>query len=272
MSRVSGVTETRKASRRPAGPGRPDLLLVAEFKQALRQPGCPLCRRLREVDLHYLRVFLREGKNDGRVRLRLLASWGLCARHAGALVHLEPVERGDGLGTGTLYDWLLDQARRLLDDLRRDFGTDDLAGSPQWRRRRTSRKRVEECLSRLARRSPCPACEAQEWYAAYIAAEFVRALEPAAKLHQIREMYLASDALCLPHWRAVEGLLSRPDVRAPVADKQREVVASLKAALDAALARGVAGEGGEDGAPEDPAYARALAAVAGDTVWQPDER
>lgn len=271
MTRASGVTETGNAARRPAGSGRPDLLLVAEFKQALRQPGCPLCRRLREADLHYLRVFLREGKDDGRMLLRLLASWGLCARHAGALVHLEPVERGDGLGTGTLYDWLMDQARRLLEDFRRDLGTDDLAGSPQRRRRRTSRKRVEECLSRLARRSSCPACEAQEWYAAYIAAEFVRALEPAARLPQIREMYLASDGLCLPHWRAICELRPSASVRELVAGKQRNVLASLKAALDADLGRGVTEDVQPCGARQDPVYARALAAVAGDTGWQPPE-
>ena len=111
------------------GISRPDPLFTSYLKPALRQAGCPLCRILRDEDLHYLRVFLREGKNDGRVLLRVLASWGLCARHASALIHFEPVEHGDGLGTGTLYDWLLDQARRRLGDLRRVLEGDHAGGA-----------------------------------------------------------------------------------------------------------------------------------------------
>ena len=154
---------TANKDRTEPSPGfsRPDRLLVSDFKEALRKPRCPLCRVLRQADLHYLRVFLREGKNDGRMLLRLLGSWGLCARHAVALGHLEPVEHGDGLGTGTLYDWLLDQARRRLDDLRRDLDADGFAGSPLRGNRWNSRKRTHKLISRLARKAPCPAYESQ---------------------------------------------------------------------------------------------------------------
>ncbi len=255
-----------------AGSPRPDLLLVASLKQALRQPGCPLCRLLREADLHYLRVFLREGKDDGRMLLHLLGSWGLCARHANGLVHLEPVERGDGLGTGTLYDWLLDQARKRLGDLRRDLSADGLAGSPRRRNRWNSRKRVHKLTARLARKTPCPACESQRQYVPYVTEAFVRALEPGARLTQVREMYLASDGLCLPHWGAVLGVRPSSGIRELVTGKQREVMASLKAALDADLERGVR-EAVVQGEPDQrPVYTRALATVAGDTGWQPPQR
>lgn len=251
------------------GISRPDLLLVSELKQALRRRGCPLCRVIREADLHYLRVFLREGKDDGRMLLRLLGSWGLCAGHARALVCLEPVERGDGLGTGTLYDWLLDQARRRLEDFRRHLATDDGAGSPRWGRRRNPRQRVERALRRLKRATACPACEAQQRYAEYVVQGFLRALEPAAGLPELREMHLASEGLCLRHWQAVLELRPSSGVREHITAKQREVVAALKAALDADLERGVTEEVLEGGQPQEPAFVRALAAVAGDTTWQP---
>jgi hypothetical protein len=254
------------------GISRPDLLLVSELKQALRRPGCPLCRVLRNADLHYLRVFLREGKHDGRMLLRLLGSWGLCARHASGLVHLEPVERGDGLGTGTLYDWLLDQARRRLEDLRGHLATDDRAGSLQWGRRRNPRQRVQQALRRLGPTIPCPACEAHQRYAEYVVGGFVRGLEPAARLPAIQEMYLASEGLCLPHWQAVLSLRASSGVRELITQKQCEVAVLLKAALEADLKRGTAEEAAEGAQKQEPAFARALAVVAGDTTWQPLER
>jgi len=272
MTRASGVMAKRATANRLEALGRPDLLLVSYLKQALRQPGCSLCRVLRDADLHYLRVFLREGKDDGRMLLRLLGSWGLCARHANGLVQLEPPERGDGLGTGTLYDWLLDYARRRLEDLRWDLGTDDRAGSPQWRRRRNPRQRMGRLLRRLARTTPCPACEAQQRYTEYLVEGFVRALEPASGLPALQEMYLASEGLCLPHWQVVLGLRPSSGVHELITRKQHEVVASLKAALEADLDRGVSREVREGGPKQEPGFARALAAAAGNTTWQPPER
>ena len=258
------------AATAPAGISRLDLLLVSYLKQALRQPGCPLCRVIRDADLYYLKVFLREGKDDGRMLLRLLASWGLCARHADGLVHLEPVEHGDGLGTGTLYDWLLDYARRRLEDLRQSLQARDDPGTP--RRRRISRRYFGRIISRLAQTAECPACEAQRQYTAYVTAEFARALEIAEALPEIRNMYLASEGLCLPHWRAMEQSLSSPDTRALVREKQRTMIASLKAALEAELACGVGEEVRLGSVGEAPAYARALATVAGATEWQRSAR
>lgn len=255
---------------RPRGLFRPDLLFSSSLKQALRQAGCPLCRLLCEADRHYITVFLREGKDDGRMLLRLLGSWGLCPRHANALVQLEPAERGDGLGTGTLYDWLLDYARRRLEDFRQSLAAHDDPGTA--RRRRISRRTIDRALARLRQTGRCPACEAQLQHAAYVVQEFVRAMEPTAGLPEIREMYLASGGLCLPHWRAVQALRASPDVREHIARKQREVAASLKAALNAALTRGVLDEGVGDGPGKDPAYASALAAVAGETGWKPSRR
>lgn len=268
MTRAAGATGRAGAATRPAAFSRPDLLLVADLKQALRQEGCPLCRLLRDADLHYLRVFLREGKDDGRMLLRLLGSWGLCARHASGLVHLEPVERGDGLGTGTLYDWLLDQARRL-EDLRRHLATDDRAGSVQWGRRRNPRQHVEQVLRRLGPTIPCPACEAHERYAEYVVEGFLQALEPAARLPAIQEMYLASEGLCLPHWQAVLSLRASSGVRELITQKQREAVALLKDGLEAELDRDIRKGVPEGRQKQDPAFARAPAAVAGDATSHP---
>ncbi len=275
-----GGTVKRSAATMEEEFSRPDLLLVSDLKQALRQPGCFLCRVLRNADLHYLRVFLREGKDDGRMLLRLLTSWGLCAGHAGALVYLEPVEQGDGLGMGTLYDWLLDQARRRLEDLRQVLGPADRAVSPQWGRRpsawnaqagRKPRQQVARALRRLARTTPCPACEAHQRYAEYVVQGFLRALEPAAGLSVIQEMYLASEGLCLPHWQGILDLRPSAEVRKLITGKQREVVTGLKAALDADLERGVAVEVFEGNQKREPAFARALQAVAGATIWKPPE-
>jgi len=69
LARAVGLPESRENL-------RPDQLHAAFLKEALRKPGCPLCRMLRDADRYYLKVFLREGKYDGRMLLRLLGSWG----------------------------------------------------------------------------------------------------------------------------------------------------------------------------------------------------
>lgn len=203
--------------------------------------------------------------------LRLLASWGLCARHAGLLIFLEPVERGDGLGTGTLYDWLLDQARRLLENLWQTLSTEGGGGPRGWPRRQSLRHRVDRAIRRLERHGSCPACEAQEQHAEHVVQTFVRALEPPAGLPEIPKMFLESEGLCLPHWRGVAQVQRSSDVQHLVERKQREVVAALKRALEADLDRGAREGASRDDAEREPAYARALAAVAGQTEWRPPE-
>jgi hypothetical protein len=130
---------------------------------------------------------------------------------------------------------------------------------------------MHKLISRLERKTPCPACESQRQYAPYVTETFVRALEPSAGLPQVREMYLASDGLCIPHWQAVRELPASGEVRALIAAKQRDRPAALKAALDVELKHGIAEprSGEEEG--EIPRYSRILDAVAGDTIWWPPE-
>jgi hypothetical protein len=178
LVRAVGVPESREGL-------RPDQLHAAFLKEALRKPGCPLCRMLRDADRYYLKVFLREGKYDGRMLLRLLDSWGLCAGHAGALVYMEPVEHGDGLGTGTLYEWLLDQARNRLGDRRcidRLYGwlLDDLASGP-------------------GPRDPCPACEAAEQYERASLGALRDLLHPLSGDPKLRAQVESGEGLCREH-------------------------------------------------------------------------
>lgn len=272
MVRTSGPQTQARRPPRLQERARPDMLLVSELKQALRQSGCPLCRVIRNGDRHYLAVFLREGKDDGRMLLRLLGSWGLCARHAGLLISLEPVERGDGLGTGTLCDWLLDQARRLLEAYRQVLATEGDSSPLGWPRRHGLRHRVDQALRRLKRHKSCPACEALAQHADHVVQTFVRALEPAAGLPEIPKMFLASEGLCLPHWRGVAQTPRSSDVHRLVERKQREAVSALKQALEDDLDRGAMAGASHDEDEREPAYARALAAVAGQTEWQPPEK
>lgn len=255
--------------KRPHEAERQDLLFLSDLKRALRQPGCPLCRLVRDEDRHYLVVFLREGKDDGRMLLRLLGSWGLCARHAGALVYLDPVEHGDGLGTGTLYDWLLGQARRVLDGLRQECDRAEALSFAAWQRRPKPGRNVQRGLRRMAHRQPCPACEAREWQAGYVTERFFRALEPAVELPEIAALYLASDGLCLPHWRTMPAYRPSAAVAALVSNKQQGALALLRTALDTVFASEAAGGSGKAGDAQNSICAAALSGVAGDTTWTP---
>jgi hypothetical protein len=225
------------ADRRSDGFSRPDMLLVSDLKRGLRLAGCPLCRLLRNADLHYLRVFLREGKDDGRMLLRLLGSWGLCARHAGALVHLEPVESGDGLGTGTLYGWLLD-----------DLGPDFIPTSP------------------------CPGCEAAEAYERGSLAALRDLLHPVSGDADLRRRFEDGAGLCLGHFVAAAPVMQDDESLRILTDVQARAWAVLSEDLKEYLRKHDYRFSHEPKTPaEEHSWVRAVAAISGAAAEPSDD-
>jgi hypothetical protein len=91
-------------------------------------------------------------------------------------------------------------------------------------------------------------------------------------LPEFSALYLASDGLCLPHWRAMHTCRPSAAVSEQVSGKQRKVLASLKAALNTIFTDGAGTQSGRDASEQDTICAAALAAVAGDTQWKPSRK
>jgi hypothetical protein len=133
-----------------------------EVRDALRQPGCPVCRLALGAVWRYLDALAYENVNDYTVREELRRSWGFCNRHAWQ--YLEDVR--DLLGTAIIYR-----------DLIRSNGPS--AGRPGG----------------LTPRAECPVCAARDRTARHALETLVRYRDDA----EIADGLAASDGLCAHH-------------------------------------------------------------------------
>ncbi len=144
------------------------------LERALREPGCPICRRIRETEERWIWTVLYELTGDPEIHARFAASLGLCREHAALMAQVvETRELLTPTGVARLYETVVSHALEV---------SADLTG-----RRKTVPK--EECpLCAVAK----DAEDRQSWF-------FSRLLgEPA-----FWELYESSDGLCLPHLLAV---------------------------------------------------------------------
>ncbi len=181
---------------RPYSAVVPDLF-ATELADAFRLPGCPLCRTVAADEERWIESFWREGKSGRDARLAFYDAGGFCPRH-GWLLHRQVAAANAGAAIADLYGSL---ARRDLELLDRAIAV--LTKS----RRRTRR---------LTRRSECPACVA----AAEALSRKAYFLLDLLRTGAARELYGASDGLCLRHLAAVADEAS---------DDQAETVAFLLA-------------------------------------------
>ncbi|MEW5867147.1 MAG: DUF6062 family protein [Bacillota bacterium] len=158
---------------------------------AMRKPGCFICRLISETVTRYLDTILYENVNDVGVRRSLRESNGFCPKHAWLLC-----DQGDLLGHSIIYGDLVDGVLDFLKGL--------LVSHPHARSTRTTVSRQVKALLPGRR---CPAClvahRVQESYLGVLLNEF--GSDP-----EFEEEFASSSGLCLPH--LVEALeMSRDD-------------------------------------------------------------
>jgi len=171
-------------------------LLAIELEDALKEEGCAVCRLVQESDERHIRHFLWEGKNEGQMLLRLKRSLGLCHHHAWLLVETESLVEKDGLGTATLYEWLMGITHNTLRQARE-------AGSLEATKGLADSLHPEEA---------CPVCAIRRQFEETILWGLQQFLAPTGGIETIRKLYAKSGGLCLPHLRAVLRLTPFPEV------------------------------------------------------------
>jgi hypothetical protein len=85
-----------------------DLGAIA-LKESFKDEGCPLCHLKRKDEAHYIHGVLYEYVNDAQVRHGFVASLGYCREHAWQQQMMEMKRCKDLLGTGTMYQSVLQQ-------------------------------------------------------------------------------------------------------------------------------------------------------------------
>ena len=184
------------------------------LKDAFRQKGCPICYLQERGDARYIFSILYEMVTDWPVRVGFVDSLGYCHEHAWAQQMTEKEQWGDGMGTATMYESVLEQNLAGLDQFikatRREIG---YHRSPLRRGLGRVGNRIQQALPRLpiqvateprfpfgiAPHGMCRVCESGSRSVNASLDNF------AAKIQwdEFRAWYRASDGLCLPHLNAV---------------------------------------------------------------------
>ncbi len=79
---------------------------VNNLIDAMKRPGCPVCRINRQASERALVSFLWENVNEPDVRQGILAAYGFCPAHTRVMVAREMFTSSIPLGTNIIYEHL----------------------------------------------------------------------------------------------------------------------------------------------------------------------
>ncbi len=163
----------------------PFALTLVRLEEALRKPGCAVCRLEHEAALSAVDHLLWEHTNDPETRRQVREAGGFCPAHSRLLVAMELSRSGPALGVNLIYESLAESA---VQDLRRRR-----AGrrSSLW----TGRFRHAQTASA----PECPICQQMKQAGMNVLSSLMQALEE--RDSRLREAYLQSDGICLGHLR-----------------------------------------------------------------------
>jgi hypothetical protein len=195
---------------------------------ACAQPGCPVCRVARDVELRYLDRLFYEQVNDYNSRVRFRASIGFCAEHAQmACDELS----GKSLGLAILYEDLL----------------------------RIAQEQIEKGCNIGAAKGVCPGCAIREETLQHIHTDLTRHLLAPELSAALR----ASQGLCFPHFRSAFDAVKSRDKRQFLADLQRPRLEALRAELADFIRKNDYRFAGEGFGPERDSWRRGVRLVTG---------
>jgi len=163
------------------------VLTIVQIEEALKQPGCAICR-LHEKAVHKsAEGFLYENTLNAAAREPVLKARGFCPEHTRLVAALELSKDGSTLGINNIYEELARTVVKELSD----------AAKPRSKGTLSSRLKTRGKRSALP---PCPLCTLGEESAEnYLCAMFE---ELDAEDSATRTIYESSDGLCYPHLRA----------------------------------------------------------------------
>jgi len=210
-----------------------------ELREALAQPGCPLCHVVGRAAESYIDNLLYESVNDVGVRTRLRRSRGFCRAHAARLQR-----PGRSLGIALIEQDILGfllatlaEGTRAAGQLARDLGPQEL----------------------------CPVCQHER----EMERLYLEALFKSGPDSDLGRMYTASAGLCLPHFRLALQEARRPDTLAWLIKAQQGFWERLRGELADFIRKNDYRFRGEGLGAEGDSWLRALMATAG--LEQPTE-
>ena len=169
-----------------------------EINEALRQPGCPVCRVYQQSASRYIQHLLWESVNDFETRKRIIASLGYCPEHTLLLGTTEYSEYGDAMGVSIIYEDLTQSVIHRLESWQ----------PPQKHRHGIPRflehagrwiKNPNKVSTTLSTKDTCRVCQIANMSARYALSTLMGELDIQAG--ELLTLYGLADGLCLRHLR-----------------------------------------------------------------------
>ncbi|MHB1417604.1 MAG: DUF6062 family protein [Chloroflexota bacterium] len=209
-----------------------------DLMEALGNEGCPICKLAGRTAFRFLDILSYENVNDPGIRAQLRASRGFCNYHAWQFFD----EADDGLGTAIIYGDIVDSLLKVLDGDRTGFRSADIQQLTAALRRPG---RAAALAERMAPEGECLACLQLDGSAH----RYVDTLLAHLAEEELRERYLASHGLCLPHLRQalpraetteevqllVEPVAGRLAALASASSPEREAIIQMLVGAEGAL-------------------------------------
>ncbi len=172
------------------------VLSIIKVEDALKKPGCAICRLEHEAALRAIDSLLWENITDPESRKAILQSRGFCPQHTRMLVAHELSTSGPLLGVNIIYESLANHLSQELDELKRK------QKPVHW---------LQDVLKSFAALLPariskpvlngktCPICSSAESAGKNSLATLFQTLQGDDPL--IKTAYQASPGICLSHIR-----------------------------------------------------------------------
>ncbi len=227
-----------------------------DLRDALAQPGCPVCRLKADSVARFLDGLLWESVNDPGRRREIRQARGFCPPHAWSLVRTSA-----SLGAAII-------ARDVLQSVLKTVEGASFQASPPWSVRRMHEAldagkpaaATAELVAQLEPQADCPACVwAEKMEGIYVDGLLGHLLGEEGLLAE----YEASDGLCLPHLRLALARVRSRRVFEALVNAQRTIWGRLVAHLDEFIRKNDYRFQGEDWGEERDAWLRAIEALAG---------
>ncbi len=162
--------------------------------EALKEPGCPICKLVLEDSRTYLEHLMYESVLDVPTRLILMESFGFCGWHARQIPAL-PAICAPAVGFSIFASDLLRKMEYVSRALIKKYGAEK-----KWKT--WLRKNPRKLLS-LIKRSACPVCVHVKQSESYHLDELMDSFTG-----DFLHAYKASPGLCLPHFFTLEAMHS----------------------------------------------------------------
>lgn len=233
-----------------------------DLRDAMAQPGCPVCRLKTDSADRFVDTLLWESVNDPEKRARIRRALGFCYEHFWLLARASA-----SLGVAIIANDVLKNVLKTLAggafeppsivSLRRVQETVD-SKQPS--------AATAELVAQLEPEEPCSACVWADKMEAIYVDTLVRSL---IERDGLRGDYESSDGLCLPHFRQALARARKRSAFEVLVGVQRVVWERLVDHLDESISKSDYRRQGEAWGDEAGAWLRGIAALAG---ARPDDK